>query len=677
MQPGRHAYFFIVLVTALFIFTSSVYANRAITVQIREQEKPDAPIAGDVTLYSESHALVIGIDNYTAGWPRLSGAVNDARLVADALEVNGFDVTIKTNLNSRELKQELDDFFIAKGANPDARLFVWFAGHGHTLNGEGYLIPADAPRPNQKVGFKRKALSMRRFGEYVRQAESKHAFAVFDSCFSGTIFSSQRSIPPSAVTRATTFPVRQFLSSGDADQTVSDNGLFRKLFIRALKGETTADANQDGYITGSELGMFLTDRMTNLTASVQTPRYGKLRDADYDRGDFVFIVPKTGKTPSAKVDPGLNLPDDTDVSFDDILNDSKKKEEQAEWKKWQDSRQTMFDKVQEIDKDPFLTKDQKTEAWARLLKAMKQDNPYSEKDDKMRNFAMGRIEYWKKIIPAKKKPPAKNTDKLWTDPITGIEFVWIPGGCFNMGSDNGDLNEQPVHKVCLEGFWMSKYEVTISAFQYYLKVSGSTTGVNFASPDCPILQDSEYSLKGNAFGTSKQQPMIEVSWHGAKAFAQWLTSKSQGTFRLPSEAQWEYAARAGKITRRSWGDDISCANALYENDQGTDEDSCTAYTHQKGLMPDSTAPVGSYPANPFGLHDMLGNVWEWCEDVYAKDSYAAHSLNNPVITSGGSGRVIRGGSWDFGPWAIRSASRGGGAPHESGNNLGFRLIRIP
>ena len=134
------------------------------------------------------------------------------------------------------------------------------------------------------------ALSLRRFGEFVRLAEAKHALAVFDSCFAGTIFEAQRALPPPAITRATTLPVRQFLTSGDAGQTVSDDGTFRKLFLRALRGEERANGNGDGYLTASELGLFLSDRMVNLRLG-QTPRYGKLRDPDYDRGDFVFVLP--------------------------------------------------------------------------------------------------------------------------------------------------------------------------------------------------------------------------------------------------------------------------------------------------------------------------------------------------------------------------------------------------
>jgi hypothetical protein len=206
---------------------SSAFADsRGLSVDLRTAASPDAPIAETVRLYSGSYALVIGIDDYNNGWPRLAKAVEDAEQVAASLEAQGFDVELHIDVDSIALKSTLEEFFVVKGADPEARLFVWFAGHGHTEDGEGYLVPADAERPDTSARFRIQALTMRRFGEYVRLAKAKHVFAIFDSCFSGTIFDTQRSMVPAAITRATTLPTRQFLTSGDAGQLVSDDGTF-------------------------------------------------------------------------------------------------------------------------------------------------------------------------------------------------------------------------------------------------------------------------------------------------------------------------------------------------------------------------------------------------------------------------------------------------------------------
>ncbi len=262
----------------------------AVYVEVKESVAEDARVVERWKLYGSSHALVIGIDSYTNGWPTLSNAVQDAREVARVLEERGFEVSLLTDLTGDELRTEMRRFFAIKGRDPDARLFLWFAGHGYSENGEGYLVPADAPAPGGPE-FLLSAYPMRDFGSLVRLANAKHAMAVFDSCFSGTVFTGQRSRPPAAITQATARPVRQFLTSGDADQKVSDDGTFRSLFLSALSGEESADANGDGYLTGSELSLHLENRLTNLSEGIQTPRSGKLRDRRFDQGDFVFLLP--------------------------------------------------------------------------------------------------------------------------------------------------------------------------------------------------------------------------------------------------------------------------------------------------------------------------------------------------------------------------------------------------
>jgi uncharacterized caspase-like protein len=153
-------------------------------------------------LFPKSYALVIGNDAYpggTGGWPRLSNAIMDADLVAAELKRQGFEVTAKRNLTSDQLERTLRDFFLTEGQTENARLIVWFAGHGHTIDGEGYLVPVDAPGVADEPAFKRKALSIRSFSVWMRQATSRHVLAVFDSCFSGTVFTNlPRRVGPDA-----------------------------------------------------------------------------------------------------------------------------------------------------------------------------------------------------------------------------------------------------------------------------------------------------------------------------------------------------------------------------------------------------------------------------------------------------------------------------------------------
>ena len=255
-----------------------------------------------IRLYSKSHALVIGIDSYRAGWPRLRMARRDARQIAAELKKRNFEVTLKLDVDSFELRESLREFFALRGADPTARLLFWFAGHGHTINGEGFLVPADAPLPRDRA-FKIRAMHMRDFGGLVRLAEAKHVLSIFDSCFSGTIFEARSTAAPKPITRKTTRAVRQFITSGDEEQKVSDDGSFRDYFLRALRGEDDADFNYDGYLTGEELGLFLNQRVSSLTNAAQTPKSGKLQDVRFNKGDFVFQLPSQIPTTVAPLPP--------------------------------------------------------------------------------------------------------------------------------------------------------------------------------------------------------------------------------------------------------------------------------------------------------------------------------------------------------------------------------------
>ncbi len=292
MPLVRFALSMLLLALGLILTALPVYAaSRGLVVELKASEKAGAPTADRVQLYGSSHALVIGIDRYTGGWPRLRKAVADARAVASRLKAHGFEVTLQENLKALELQAALKQFFAIKGRDPDARLFLWYAGHGHTVDGEGYLVPADAPRANDPT-FLVSALPLRDFGSLVRLARSKHVLSVFDACFAGTVFEARGTAPTAAITLKTTKPVRQFITSGDAGQQVRDDGSFREYFLRALRGDEKADFNDDGYVTGEELGLFLAQRMEALTQASQTPKAGKLHDVRFNQGDFVFALRK-------------------------------------------------------------------------------------------------------------------------------------------------------------------------------------------------------------------------------------------------------------------------------------------------------------------------------------------------------------------------------------------------
>ncbi len=258
------------------------------------------PGTSNENLYEYSYALIIGESNYSNGWPSLKGVKTDISEITRILNIHGFYVSVEENLKSGELERVVKNFVAEHGQNQNSRLVIYFAGHGHTITNPtskkemGYLVPIDAPHPStDKTGFLSKALSMERFKEYAYSAVSKHMLFLFDACFAGIIFNSRSDGVPPAISNSTSFPVRQFITSGSAGETVPDESLFRKLVVRALE-TNEADGDKDGYLSASELGYFLQNKVSNYSNGAQNPRYGKIRDADLDRGDFVFELPKEG-----------------------------------------------------------------------------------------------------------------------------------------------------------------------------------------------------------------------------------------------------------------------------------------------------------------------------------------------------------------------------------------------
>ncbi|MDR3247974.1 MAG: caspase family protein [Treponema sp.] len=245
--------------------------------------------------FSASHALVIGESVYTNGWPSLPGVKDDIAAVRVLLEEQGFDVEVLENKTSADLKKGLDAFFWDYGFDKDIRLLVYYAGHGQTLKLDdvrdmGYIVPSDAPLNIwDERGFKRMAISMELFNTWARNIESRHVLFIFDSCFSGSIFATSRGAVTDTIDYKIASPVRQFISSGSANELVPDKSIFRLQLESALRGRE-ADFNQDGFVSGSELGEYLQTTVTTYSNESQHPQYGKIRDPALDKGDFVFSV---------------------------------------------------------------------------------------------------------------------------------------------------------------------------------------------------------------------------------------------------------------------------------------------------------------------------------------------------------------------------------------------------
>jgi hypothetical protein len=292
------------------IIVAAIYLTAfsgSIAVAQQDQQQRDlkrvkaAETPGQSELFAESHALIIGVSDYNNGLKALPGVKRDVEEVSAILSQHGFTVRTLMNPTQPQFDQAMRDFISRSGQADQNRLLIYFAGHGHTLptrsGMQGYIIPVNAPHPDRdEAGFKHVAISLDEIESYARKINSKHALFVFDSCFSGALFEVRSAgAAPASIVSVAALPVRQFITSGSANQTVPDKSVFCRQFIDGLKG--AADLTGDGYITGTELGMFLSESVTNYQKGAQTPQYGKIRDPDLDKGEFVFVNPAGGGQP--------------------------------------------------------------------------------------------------------------------------------------------------------------------------------------------------------------------------------------------------------------------------------------------------------------------------------------------------------------------------------------------
>lgn len=230
----------------------------------------------------------------------------------------------------------------------------------------------------------------------------------------------------------------------------------------------------------------------------------------------------------------------------------------------------------------------------------------------------------------------------WVEPSTGMEFVPVRGGCYEMGDSfgEGDHNERPLHEVCVDDFYIGKYEVT----------QGQWNRVMGANP--------------SAFAHGDDYPVESIMLSEIEEFIRRLNQAGKGFYRLPTEAEWEYVCRNGgqPIRYGTGGNALSHEVANYAGDAADP-------------WPE-TSPVGTFAPNALGVHDMSGNVWEWVADVYAFDGYAKHDRFNPLFTGNGPSRLVRGGSWSHDPHFARCSKRHMHCrPSVRYDIIGFRLVQ--
>ena len=620
-------------------------------------------------------ALVIGNGGY-ADSP-LRNPVNDASDVAAKLRGLGFDVTLLTDAGQKKMERSIRDFG-SKLARADIRLF-YYAGHGMQVQGANYLIPVDADVATE-YDVKYEAVNANRVLDGMAVAGKGVNILILDACrnnpFARSFRSASRGLARMDAPSGTVVVYATALGDVAADGS-GRNGVFTKnllanidkkgltleqVFKRAGKGVVRdTNGSQEPWISLSLYDdIFLAGQTVVADGSAYAPppsqpaTQGSLRIESQPSGAQIFLDGnRVGRTP--KTLDGLN-PGRVTVRVE--KSGYQPMEQQAHVMAG-DSRLVAFplsEAKAEVRPGRLYVLARPGGAAVRILNISPR---YAEGMSlapgryhvEVSKSGYGTVRQWvelgagqdldvsvtleKKAVGAAPapRPASPSSGKTWRDPATGMEFVFVPGGCYQMGSNSGDSDEKPVHEVCVDGFWMGKYEVTQAEWQR-------------------VMGKNPSHFKGD------RNPVDFVTWNDVQAFIKRLNAKGNGTFRLPTEAEWEYAARSGgKDEKYAGGNDVDRV-AWYDGNRGQ-----------------NTQPVGTKAPNGLGLYDMSGNVWEWCQDVYGPSAYSRHARQNPIYSGGGTDRVRRGGRWLSRARNVRAADRGKAYQGSGDVGVGFRLLR--
>lgn len=661
----------VIFLLSLFV-CQPVLASRAIVKKVKDFDHS----SGRLGTYK---ALVIGIDTYDDPTiPDLQTAVRDARAMADVLRKSyGFETRLL--LNRQVTRESLYNSLrrLASESEAEDSILIYYAGHGDLDRqyNDGWWIPADAKGGNPVSYFDNVQIQ-----KAMRSMKARHVLLISDSCYSGSLFGSSRAVPPvideKYYLRLYNEKSRWGITSGNKEP-VEDSGtdghsIFAYQLLKELR------STEKKVFTTQELYTRIAPIIGN--NSEQTPLCRPIRNTGDQGGEFVFVRMTGGVSGSeagnykpvvskavgslrvksnptgAKVFIGGNVAGETPVELGDIKPGNKRvRVEKSGYRAEEKSvhvragarKIVSFELEQKVSKAWLTVLASPADARVRILNI---DPRYSAG----MALAPGRYhvevsssgyemkQQWIALavgddldVDITLQKAQATPGRSFTDPATGMEFVWVAGGCYQMGDTfgDGDSDEKPVHEVCVDGFYMGKYEVTEEEYE---KIAGS---------------NPSNDPKGDNY------PVEMVSWNDAQSFIAKLNNRSGKNYRLPTEAEWEYAARSGGKKEKYAGSNSVDSVAWYYSNSGVQK-------HQ----------VGTQSANGLGLYDMSGNLWEWCSDWYASDYYKSSPRDNPQGASSGSNRVSRGGSWLSGPAGVRAAYRDGSGAADRLDNLGFRLV---
>jgi formylglycine-generating enzyme required for sulfatase activity len=661
------------------------------------------------------HALLIGNSNYS-NWPRLDDVPLQLNELAAGLKSHFDTVEVVKDLKIEPLRQKIRGFLRSYGNDSSARLFIYYAGHGYTEpilqynENRGYITGIDTPsvdgsqrawdaaRPN--------SMSMMEIRLPLAEALAKHILIVFDSCFAGTIFlaregnAAPRELTPDVVARLMERPSRDIITAGRANEKVPAHSPIPKLLLAAVNG--AADPLKHGVISAAEINIYLRSQLLNLPGVNLTPQQGRLQDSNFAEGDFLFRIPSSGYPVDSAAQAWLVVKDTTSIAMLEQFRTLYPQSVQAPFAAARiEELKRPRTSVVEPPVAPAVPR-RPAPAPPRTAAVVPPVAPavppatiapcgggartvsFSSRCATLLSAAEERA--------LKPKDNFKECDKC-------PEMVVVPKGSFTMGSREDEKghydNEGPPHVVTFaKAFAVGKFHVTVDEFAAFVAETKYHVGDCFAPKgflDKERLGSSDISWRNPGFAQAGSHPVVCLNWVDANAYVvDWLARKTGKGYRLLTEAEWEYAARAqtrpGSYSRYWFG---NSENDVCRFDNVKDQKARDAMTWE---LTDSTfapcndgfaytSPVGNFPANGFGLHDMLGNASQITVDCHHSNYIGAPTDGSAWTDGDCSHRIIRGSSFIGSPQRLGTADRAynaisvpGGEPIR-GWATGFRVAR--
>jgi formylglycine-generating enzyme required for sulfatase activity len=674
-----------IFLLTILVFSSLFSLDRAMRLKMKSEPKV---------------ALLVGNSSYSKSnyFDKLKNPTNDVKRVAEKLRTLGFQVIEAHNISDLELQEKLKKFYSLLRSQKEGVGLFYFAGHGIEVNGINYLIPNDISVADESyVPYRSTPLNP--IIESMNKTGKRLNIAVIDAC---------RENPYTSTRNKKRGGLASFSASGTFIAYSAESG---KL---AHDGDGKLSPFAEAFVKNIETPQTIEQFFKAVRKDVYQKTDGEQTPMTHNliRGDFYFKLPNEEELISAGGSSGKTTfttsNEERDEFFLTVLNNVSNFQIRVDGNRFQNGDllergryrvEVSKSGYETIQKNIKISKDTKFRVKMVKSKVSLTINPYPS-DSRVYimkikpryrdgillergkyQIKVKRTGYYTKLITVDLQSDSSFDVSL--DKIGGSSgyvsqnsnsssygnsknmgsyilpaMVLVKRGSFMMGSNSGDSDEKPVHRVNIDyDFYVGKYEVTIKEYMKFVEETNSN--------------HPEWLEKGNSYniktGSNKNYykkmcrdnncPIMGVSWKNAKAYAEWLSRKSGKKFSLLSEAEWEYMARAGTSTKWSFGNSQSDLKnyAWYSSNSGSK-------THE----------VGTKRPNPWGIYDVHGNVWEWVEDDF-ESSYQKTPKNGNSYLNNSERKSIRGGSWNNDPNSTRSANRDRDNSSYRNSDLGFRL----